>query len=124
MVAIAQAMPPQTLEELSALKVFSKHQIKRYGNLIVNTVTNWLEKPTKLHRPAVLRPCDAELERHEALRNYANHRGKEGIASNLVLPPAIYWRKLPGMTPPEHARAGKFDERLPAALRAFWQSDI
>ena len=86
MVAIAQAMP-QTLEELSALKVFSKHQMKRYGNLIVNTVTNWLEKPTKLHRPAVLRPCDAELERHEALKKLRKTIAeKEGIASNLVLP--------------------------------------
>lgn len=85
MIAIAQAMP-QTLEALSALKVFSTHQLKRYGNLIVNTVINWLEKPEKLHRPANCRPDEAEIDRHEALKRLRKTIAqKEGIVSNLVL---------------------------------------
>ncbi len=86
LITIAQAMP-QTLEELSALKVFSTHQLKRYGNLIVNTVTNWLEKPAKLHRPPNCRPDDAEIERHEVLKRLRKTLAQqEGISSNLVLP--------------------------------------
>ena len=86
MIAIAQAMP-RTLEELSALKVFSAHQMKRYGNLIVNTVSQWLENPQKLHRPPNWRPDDAEIERHEALKRLRKTLAQqEGIVSNLVLP--------------------------------------
>lgn len=86
MVSIARAMP-QTLEEISELKVFSPQQLKRYGCVVLNTIEHWQDNPGKIHRPASCRMEDAELERHEGLKELRKALAqRKGLASNLVLP--------------------------------------
>ena len=66
MVTIALAMP-QSLTQLSQLKVLSPHQVKRFGSVIVNTVLRWQENPGKLYRPANHRIEEGQFDRFEGL---------------------------------------------------------
>lgn len=85
MVAITLAMP-QSLTQLSQLKVLSPHQVKRFGSVIVNTVLRWQENPGKLYRPANHRIAEDQFERLESLMDLRKNIGhQEGMPSNLIL---------------------------------------
>lgn len=85
MVAITLAMP-QSLTQLSQLKVLSPHQVKRFGSVIVNTVLRWQENPGKLYRPAYHRIAEDQFERLESLMDLRKNIGhQEGVPSNLIL---------------------------------------
>lgn len=85
MVTIALAMP-QSLTQLSQLKVLSPHQVKRFGSVIVNTVLRWQENPGKLYRPANHRIAEDQFDRFEGLMDLRKNIGhQEGVPSNLIL---------------------------------------
>lgn len=85
MVAITLAMP-QSITQLSQLKVLSPHQVKRFGSVIVNTVLRWQENPGKLYRSANHRIAEDQFERLESLMDWRKNIGhQEGMPSNLIL---------------------------------------
>lgn len=85
MVAITLAMP-QSITQLSQLKVLSPHQVKRFGSVIVNTVLRWQENPGKLYRPANHRIAEDQFDRLESLMDLRKNIGhQEGVPSNLIL---------------------------------------
>jgi len=85
LIEIAQTQP-HFIQELSLLPSLSENQVRRYGDILMQTIETWRVNPQKVSPRRNHRLSDSEMKRREALTTWRKEAGlEEGVPSNAIL---------------------------------------